>query len=76
MVSEMEIWARRCERHLELFPGDFGLAANGAAPDLWWKNVEKQNGRKLHYKGLIVVVLGIGSLEVELVAQLLEESTI
>ena len=40
------------------------------------KNVAKQKGRKLRYKGLIVVVLGIGSLEVEPVAWLLQEATI
>ena len=40
------------------------------------KNVTKQKGRKLRYKGLIVVVLGIGPLEVDLIARLLQESTV
>ena len=33
--KEIEIWAWRCERCLEQAPGEFGLAANGDAPDLW-----------------------------------------
>ena len=40
------------------------------------KNVEKQKWKKLRYKGLIVVISGIDSLEVEPVAQLLQESTV
>ena len=40
------------------------------------KNVAKQKGRKLHYKGLIVEVLGIGSLKVEPIVWLLQELTI
>ena len=40
------------------------------------KNVAKQKRKKLCYKGLIVVILGIDSLEVELVARLLQELTI
>ena len=37
------------------------------------KNVAKQKRKKVHYKGLIVVILGIESLEVEPVACLLQE---
>ena len=40
------------------------------------KNIEKQKGKKLRYKGLIVVISGIDSLEVEPVARLLQELTI
>ena len=40
------------------------------------KNITKQKRKKLHYKGLIVVILGIESLEVELVVQLLQELTV
>ena len=41
------------------------------------KNVEKnKKGKKLRYKGLMVVILGIGSLEVEPVAQILQESIV
>ena len=32
--KEIEIWAQRCEGCLEQVPGDFELAADGAAPDL------------------------------------------
>ena len=31
----INIWAQRCERCLEQVLGDFGLAANGATPDVW-----------------------------------------
>ena len=40
------------------------------------KNVEKQKRKILRYKGLIVVISAINSLEVEPVVQLLHESTI
>jgi len=33
--KEIEIWAYRCERCLEQVLGDFEVAANGAALDLW-----------------------------------------
>ena len=40
------------------------------------KNVVKQKRKKkLRYKGLIVVLSGIDSLEVEPIAQILQEST-
>ena len=79
--KEMEIWDQRCERCLEQALGDSELVANGVAPKwrgflICGKNVAKQKGRKLRYKGLIVVVLGIGSLEVEFVVWLLQESKI
>ena len=32
--QEMEIWDWRCERCLKPVSGDFGLAADGVAPDL------------------------------------------
>ena len=76
----MEIWARRCERCLEHASSDSEPAADGSA--LEWgslicgKNIAKQKGKKLCYKGLIVVVLGIESLDVDPIAQLLQESTI
>ena len=69
---EMEIWAQRCERSLKLVPGDFGLVADGAALDLCWKTLKKK-GKKLRYKGLIGVISGMDSLEVEPVVQLLQE---
>ena len=40
------------------------------------KTLKNKKGKKLRYKGLIVVILGIGSLEVEPIAQLLQESSI
>ena len=39
------------------------------------KNNAKQK-KKLCYKGIIVVILGIDFLEVEIVARLLQESTV
>ena len=76
MVSYREIWARRCERCLEQVPSDFWLAFDDASFDLCWKMLKNKKGKKLRYKGLIVVVSGIESLEVEPIAWLLEESTI
>ena len=40
------------------------------------KNVAKEKRKKLFYKGLIVVVLGIDSLEAEPIAWPLQESTV
>ena len=40
------------------------------------KNIENKKGKKLCYKGLIVVISGIDSLEVEPIAWLLQESTV
>ena len=78
--KEIEIWARRCEGCLEQVLGDFELEANGAAPEwgLWFvvKMLQNKKGKKLRYKGLIVVILSIGSLEVEPIAWLLQDSTI
>ena len=72
----MEVGAWRCERCLEPVPGDFGLAANGAAPEwgsfICGKNIAKQKGKKICYKGLIVVISGIDSLEVEPIVRLLQ----
>ena len=73
--KEIKIWAQSCERCLEQVPGDFGLATNCAALTCG-KKIEKQKRRKLRYKGLIVVISNIDSLEVEPVARLLQESTI
>ena len=76
----MEIWDQRCERFLELVSGDFGLAADGAAPTwgslICGKNIAKKKGEKLHYKGLIVVISGIESLDVEPIVCHIQESTI
>ena len=44
---------------------DFGVATDGVSPDLCEKTLINKKGKKLHYKGLIVVILGIHSLEVE-----------
>ena len=78
--KEIEIWARRCEGCLKQVSGDFGLAANGASPKggslICDKNIAKQKGKKIRYKGLIVVISGINSLEVEPIAWLLQESTV
>ena len=38
--------------------------------------LKNKKGKKLRYKGLIVVVLGIGYIEVEAIARLLQESTV
>ena len=69
-----------CERCFEQALGEFGLVVDGADPKwgslICGKNITKQKGRKLRYKGVIVEVLGIGSLEVEPITQLLQESTI
>ena len=77
----MEIWAWRCERCIEQVLTDFVLATNGVAPKWGYlicgKNIVKQKkGKKLRYKGLIVVISGIYSLEVEPVARILQELTI
>ena len=40
------------------------------------KKIAKQKGRKIRYKGLIVVILGIESLEVDPVTWFLQEVTI
>ena len=40
------------------------------------KTFRNKKGKKLRYKGLIVVISGINSLEVELVAWLIQESTV
>ena len=40
------------------------------------KMLKNKKGKKLSYKGLIVVISGIDSLEVELVARLLQDSTV
>ena len=40
------------------------------------KHLKNKKGKKLRYKGLIVVILGIDSLEVEPVAQLLQYLTV
>ena len=40
--KEIEVWAQRCERCLELISGDFGLAADGAAPDFCWKMLKNK----------------------------------
>ena len=57
---------------LNRFQGDFELAANGTSPEwgslISGKNVAKQKREKLHYKGLIVVISGIDSPEVEPIA--------
>ena len=45
MVSEMEIWARWCERCLEPVSGDFGLAPDGVAPDLCWKTLKNKKNK-------------------------------
>ena len=77
----MEISDQRCERCLEQALGDSELVANGVAPKwrgflICGKNVAKQKGRKLRYKGLIVVVSDINYLEVEPVTKVLQEVTI
>ena len=63
-----------------LSPDDFGLAADGVAPEwgslICGKNITKEKRKKLCYKGLIVVVSGIDSLEVEPVVRLIQEVTI
>ena len=40
------------------------------------KILQKKTGKKLHYKGLIMVVLGIEYLEVEPITWLVQEVTI
>ena len=45
-------------------------------PPTCGKNIAKQKRKKIRYKGLIVVILGIDYLEVELVVWLLQESVI
>ena len=71
----MEIWGRRCERCLKQAPGDSDLAVDGDAPEwgslICGKNIAKKKGKKLRYKGLIVVISGIDSLEVEPISWLL-----
>ena len=71
----MEIWDWRCEKCLELVPSDFVSGADGVAPDFWWKTLKNKKKKKLRYKGLIVVISSIDSLEVEPVAWFLQELT-
>ena len=42
----------------------------------WGEKMLKNKMEKLHYKGIIVVIVGIDSLEVDPVAWLLQESTV